>query len=62
MEGNKPLSEPESTILSDWEDLRSSNDASDRGGLDQLLENLAIKLKRRGYGKVKTCPKFQCIR
>lgn len=53
MNGNKPLIQPESTFLNDWDDLCAPSERIDQGGLDRVLENCAYSLRKRGCGKVR---------
>lgn len=52
LNGNKPLSEPESTFLSDWDDLLAPKTPDDHGGLHEYLETLAVQLIKNGLCKV----------
>ncbi|KAF2492985.1 hypothetical protein BU16DRAFT_620278 [Lophium mytilinum] len=51
MNGNKPLIQPESTFLNDFDDLSTPNERTDQGGLDRVLEKYAYSLRKNGPRK-----------
>ena len=52
LEGNKPLSMPESSFMNDWGDFMAPSDRSDHGGLDAAVANLGALLHRWGMPTV----------